>query len=395
MAHSFNCLIIPADAPPRRSSLKRQLLFFDSVTLIHPDDRALVNDFELRETYPNGTEIQLSARAPFPRVEEYDDVMSDILAETRDLCSQGKIHVLSRTAALSRVDPGTHWSAYAGAITEPLLLRAAIPDYASGKPPLKLPNGIYSGLGVTVPGYRSRYEVECAPPAKLTDVEDAWNGLAQIRLGRHLKYARLAAATGSVALSLDEPNRQLSLALNQPGPPSTESLANYALARDVVDPIALDKALQSLSWKETLTLRRQILPHIAKLRAIILQEARVANEFIDPSLLSKILKKLKDDHDKAKEEVDRRWKELGIATMLKGSAAVTATELGLCAIPAAPIADVVVKLLGGALAAGAALSSELKALIPARAKVKANPLVFFDVLPSSIAEESLNRTSEP
>ena len=48
-------LILPGESPPSESQLKRQLLFFDSILIIHPDDRALINEGEIVEKFPNTT----------------------------------------------------------------------------------------------------------------------------------------------------------------------------------------------------------------------------------------------------------------------------------------------------------------------------------------------------
>ncbi|MCK4502892.1 MAG: hypothetical protein KAU22_07630, partial [Desulfuromonadales bacterium] len=62
---TFKGLILPYDNPPRRSSIKRQLIFFDSLLMPSHDDAALVNDFEVTEKFP-GTEIAWARRTPFP-----------------------------------------------------------------------------------------------------------------------------------------------------------------------------------------------------------------------------------------------------------------------------------------------------------------------------------------
>jgi hypothetical protein len=384
---ALRCLILPADLPPRRSSIKRQLLFFDSVTIVHPEDRALLNDYEVRERYADGTEIQWTSRAPFPRSQGYEDTLHQILEDTKGLQMQGKIDVLTRAAALSKIDGGTHWAAYSAAVSDATLVRAAIPDFHNDAPAIQLPSGVYVGLGVHLSGRASRYEVETKPPAKLPGVDDAWNSLAWIRTGRHLKYARLAAALGSVPLSLDEPNRQLSLALAQGGTPSLQALADHAIAVDSVDPIELDRALQSISWKETLSWRKQILPHIGRLRAEVIQKARHAQLAAskDPAAMAKALATLKTDYQKLKEEVDRKWSELGVATVTKAMGVVGASQAGLSLFPTLPISDVAIRVVAGGLAATAALSAELKALIPALTKRRAHPLAFFDCLPSEIA----------
>lgn len=46
-------LIMPGDSPPTVASLKRQLLFFDSIAIADPQDKALVNYGEISEQFPS------------------------------------------------------------------------------------------------------------------------------------------------------------------------------------------------------------------------------------------------------------------------------------------------------------------------------------------------------
>ena len=387
---AFRALVLPADEPPRRSSLKRQLLFFDGIVLIHPDDRALVNDQEITETFPGGVKFGWSSRAPFPRSEHYAEAMLDILDETRDLQAQGKIKVLKPQDSVRRVDPGVHWTAYMTAISNADLLQAAIPDCGSSKVPIQLPNGVYSGLELAPHGQRSRYAVDCPAVATLPGVGQDWQLLGQIRLGRCLKFTRVASSAGASPVALDEPNRNLALALTgQMLRPSTVELANSAIALDAVDPVALDKALLSMSWNETMALRKEVLPVVGRLREVLIDSVKkvptVAN--LDRSLYSKALQDLKADFERARDEVAKKWRELKIGVISKTLGAEAAVILGLSFIPCAPTASLIEKIIGGALLGGAAITKELQALIPAHTKLKSHPIYFFDHLPDHLQNQ--------
>jgi hypothetical protein len=388
---TFRALVIPADEPPRRSSLKRQLLFFDGIVLIHPDDCALVNDQEITETFPGGMNVAWSSRAPFPRSEHYADTMLAILDETRDLQAQGKIQVLKPEDNIRRVDPGVHWTAYMTAISNADLLRAAIPDCRPSMAPIQLLSTcILSGCELAPHGQRSRYAVDCPPPAALSGVGEGWQSLGQCRLGRCLKFTRVASSAGANPVALDEPNRNLALALTgQMLRPSTVELANSAIALDAVDPVALDKALLSMSWNETMALRKEILPAVGRLRGVLIDRVKkvpaVAN--LDRSLYAKALQDIRADFERARDEVAKKWSELKIGVVSKTLGAEAVVILGLSFIPCAPTTSLIEKIIGGALLGGAAITKEFQALIPARTKLKSHPLYFFDHLPDALQNQ--------
>lgn len=77
---SFRAIVLPGDEPPRRSRIKRLLLFSDSVALIHPTDKAVVNSGEISERFPKMT-VTWAERGPFPKSDDYDKVMELILAD--------------------------------------------------------------------------------------------------------------------------------------------------------------------------------------------------------------------------------------------------------------------------------------------------------------------------
>lgn len=83
-------LVLPADTPIRRSTVKRLLLYFDSVHLPSPEDRAFINENEIVEHYPGGiAEIRWAARGHFPESPSYENVLEAIRNETRSLQSRG------------------------------------------------------------------------------------------------------------------------------------------------------------------------------------------------------------------------------------------------------------------------------------------------------------------
>ncbi len=71
----LTALVLPADTPIRRSTLKRLVLYFDTVSLVDPSDRALLNEREIVETFPGPiSRIEWGEQVQFPRVLGYEQL---------------------------------------------------------------------------------------------------------------------------------------------------------------------------------------------------------------------------------------------------------------------------------------------------------------------------------
>jgi hypothetical protein len=114
-----DALIIPADSPPSGATLKKAVLFFDSVTLANPADRALVNDREVVEHFDNTT-VSWSSRNDFPRSPDYLDVMGRLLADTSTLQSRGIVRLTS-AEPLPTLDAAMNYTVWHSAITSVVL----------------------------------------------------------------------------------------------------------------------------------------------------------------------------------------------------------------------------------------------------------------------------------
>ena len=119
-------LVIPGDSPPKVSSLKRQVLFFDSISLVHPDDRAVINDCELAEKFP-GMEIKRSEYASYPRSYDYEDELRSIIDDTRTIQNRGIIRI-SHPYVFSSEDAGANFMLYNSVISDENLILSAVPD---------------------------------------------------------------------------------------------------------------------------------------------------------------------------------------------------------------------------------------------------------------------------
>jgi hypothetical protein len=388
-SESLRALVLPGDAPPRRSSLKRLLLFFDSVTLIHPEDRALLNSGEIVEEYPGRiSRIEWAERSAFQRSSEYTEVFTELAAETTRLQERGLLTIQRRGAHAA--DPLLRMRAYAAALPNEDLVRAAVPDLDPGATPT-IPDTMLYGGAVAPAGLHSRYDVAFPEPYRLPEA-DAWSPLAWLRLGRALKFLEVAHWSGAAPVALDDSNQSICLALGtravSPGQPS--KLATATIALDAVDPQVLDAALLDCSWADVLRLRREILPAVATLRSLLLRAAR-RTAGVSPRDLrtyQALLSKLRADLEVAQAEHARKWQELRIGGLLKAAGASAATGVGLEALVSPSSWVGVLQLLLATVAvAGATLANELKPLLSSYSRVRNHPLYFFDGIPRRVGRE--------
>ncbi|WP_437851692.1 hypothetical protein [Sorangium sp. So ce363] len=389
---NLNALIVPSDHPPRRSTIKRHLLFFDSVLLSDPSDAALINNFEVKETFRNGMEVQWTLRVPFPRSSEYEDSLRELLRETKPLQAHGKIRVLMPSTP--KLDLGLNWTTYSTAITNESLVRAAIPDYRPGPPPVRLASGVYHGFSMAPPGERSKYHVETKQPAEVAGIEDnGWTGLSYARIGRTIKYIRRATAENAHPCTSDEPTTNILLTLGasaSTSPLSADDVADLAIATDVVDGAELERVLVDVPWDDVLKIRRQILPHVSKLREVLRRNVRIAQQASNTGIAAyrQEINKLRSDFAKEKENVAAEWSKLKLvgASKALGVGGVVAGGLSTVVIPTT-ISEMLLTLISSGLAAAGAAANEFNSYIVARDKARANPMFFFDSLPKKLSSK--------
>lgn len=389
-------LILPADTPPRRSSLKRQLLFFDSVLLPSDEDIALINEHEISEKFPNGMVVQWSLRTPFPRSQDYGEIVREIRAETDFLQKRGLIRFLP--VLTPNIDPGANWFIYHNAISDPSIVKAAVPEADSNPPQIPPSNGVYTGCTISAGGYKSRYDLDAKPVYELSDVHPQWNGIAHARVARALKFIRRAYGESAFPVALDPPNVGVcsSLISNSIGQENESTLlAQNAISLDVVDPLLLDKNLENMNWNDVLHLRRIILPNIANLRQELFKRAiklcRIQGSNL--SAYRKVLLDMDGELKRHQDELSKAWDGLRIKGILTAGRAVGLLGLGQ-ALPGLNMLlspQSIYQLLLGVVSAGlvsaAGLSKEIKEYIICRNKVVNHPLFFIDKLPSEIIKK--------
>lgn len=382
---STKAILIPADAPPSQSSIKRQLLFFDSLLVPLPEDAALLNKNEIQEVFPDGYRLQWGEIGPYPRSLSYVDQHRLLRAQAEPATRSGKLQFVD-LGARSAPDATQNWVAAVAALKTESLVRAALPDHNPGSPPTMLNSN--SGYNVIVPsrtGYESKYhwltqlDAQAALP-----VDELWRRVAMGRLGRAMKVVRRASADGAIPLALDPTNQNICLALGAQAYgdlPTPQYLSSAAVALDTVDPVALDAALDTMDWADVLRVRKEILPSVSKLRGLLVASVRAAarpqNSGIEPYLAA--LGQLKEDYRRAEDDARSAWTKVGFR-VLEASAAAGLT--GLTAIaPSATWATVftsiaiatVVKAIGGT-------GADVHTILRAGKKQKASPLFAFDGL---------------
>jgi hypothetical protein len=216
-----------------------------------------------------------------------------------------------------------------------------------------------------------------------------------MRIGRALKSLRRSAFESAVPVALDIVNRNICLELGPaasrassntyPYPsPSADELAMQAISMDVVDPFALDDALQELSWDGVIRLRKEVLPHVGRLRSALVGNVLKTRQSLTsgPTAYEQALKAMKDDHLRHVDDLRDAWRKLGFKTLevaavaaIGGKAAAGLHAINVAWVPA------LVGLAGAFLGKMVQGSFEnVSRAISANGKVKASPLLFVDVL---------------
>ena len=393
MAKKTAALVLPSDTPPRRSRIKRLLLFFDSVLLIDPSDAAILNDGDLFEVFPNGRTIRPGPLGPFPVSPDYADSFRALSAETSKLQGRGLLRFL-KPPPPSRADPRVNWIASVGASKDEALLRSALPDHRAGEEPVYLQRGGYVGVVMSDEHYPSKNSWLLGEQhAPLPDVDLMLSRLAWTRMGRCLKAIRRAHLEGAVPVALDPVSTNMSVSLGTrcyPSPPSPGDLAHTAMALDAVDPRELDAALANLGWDEVARLRKEVLPHAARLRQVLVDHVRSTRSLQNAGLepYAAALAGLRSKQQAAMEQYRDAWRKLGFT-------AVGAGISGLSAISLPSSLALVVVALAATVVAGSAKTApaDIHRIVTARTKRRANPLFFFYGLPGRI-EKSQERTTD-
>ena len=390
MSDRVDALILPGDEPIKDVTLKKHLLFFDSLTLANPADEALINEGDIIEKFPEAT-ITWAARNSFPRTPNYLDDFNSLLEDTKHFQNRGLIRITNKRPSVN-LDPGMDYSIWHSAVGEKDLVKAAIPDFAlHNQPPLQRATYMYGGA-IGINGNPSKYSLDgIIPRYTIEGIDERWSIYSHLRLGRFLKFLRKANALGLIPISNDEANSSLLNAVasktNSLRPDiinySNEQLATLAFSLDVFDFDSLNKVLIDMSWRDVERLRKITLPGISNLRQHVIKSAKKlrTSDLSDIDTYTNLITALNSDYKSKKEKVAEEWERLRIASVLKVGGVVglsgAAEITGLAAtVITNPWEAVLMKVLCGSLVASAAISTELKGLLPARNAVKQHPLYF-------------------
>lgn len=389
----YNGLILPSDFPPTSASLKRQLLFFDTIAIASPHDKALVNYEEMSEDFP-GMTIKWGEYANFPRSEGYLEAYEDIVHDANMPIKKGLIHILPHRERSSD-DAGVNFMLYNSAISKKSLVLPAIPDLKNSSPSIAIPDDMLSGGGLSKTGHSSKYELKVNKPYKVENVSPEWGALAYLRLGRSLKYMRRANTIGYAPIAIDEVNHSLCSALTtsnhfetqrNPNKNNSKSINNWHVPIEVVDPFELESALNEMTWNEVLKVRKAILPKTSNYRKYIFKSFRkLPKGKYEPSEIRNYIEELRQDFESCQDELVREWEKFRIASICKSGGMVGTSAIGMSAIPSfsGTWEEIFIRVVGAGLVSVATLTPELKTLIPAYRKVKEHPLFFSTMLPSS------------
>jgi hypothetical protein len=383
--------------------VKRQLLFFDALLLLLPDDEAILNTGDLSEEFPpaNGFPARSITQGPvwkYPRSDDYEDEYRRLRIETQRVQGSGALRFVGRRPL--GLDVRETWVAATAATQKTELLRAAIPDFDPSMPPLYAhPASCGPLVLMSVTGFTSLHAWMQDLRLELLDgVDYHWQTVATGRLGRLMKAIRRASLEEAVPLATDAANENMCLTLGSQAygaSPTPDQLAATAVALDAVDPTTLDVALADMSWEDVMKLRKEILPHAKKLRHHLKVVVRAANrpQSSDLSEYIQALNALRDKHAKARDDLRGAWKRLGFK-LVEG--AIAAAPAGLTAIAPSPewARSLTAFALGAAFKTVASLPTEIQSIVAANRAKKATVLFAFDRL-DQLGKDSLKRQDPP
>jgi len=376
--HPQTALLLPSDTPPKSSTLKRLLLFFDRVVLPDPEDRAVVNEGEVKEVFGRTT-FYMSVRGPYPRVEGYEEGLRALLDETRVLRAREIVQVAPRRATPDLAI--AYLKAQALGLAQAPLLRAAIPDYSPQTPVRALFPGdfVIVGGALSPSGIRSRYAFdEIGPPAHIPALDQEWFVLAQLRLGRILKYMSLAENRGALPVADDDASTAIQLTVAGAGfgqYQQPDDLASIVMSSDPQLAARLDDALEGLGWNDLIRLRAALRPAIEPLRKELHKLAGTLTRVGGGSFrdYQRALVQVRTQYDDLVNAERRALSEFEVGALLKGALPGLLASSTLVSAPVSWPA-LAALVFGGGVAAGAALSGEIKKYFVARADARAHPL---------------------
>lgn len=320
MASALDLLLLPSDTPPRRSTLKRLLLFHRSITVQSPEDRCLIAPGEITERFAPPTKIReiklVASYAPFPHSEGYFEALEALVRDARSATSRNLIRV---SPAVSSEPPLWRLQSYRAAIARAELVRAAVPD-AGGVLP-NLPDGIVSGHEMEPQGYRSKFRVDAPPPFRIDGVDERWTAVADLRLARTIKYLNLARANGLVPVASDAATRRIVAVLAASSYAQLDSgqLADVAISLEAVDAEVLEQQLVGASFDDVLAMRREILPVVAPFSARVaaVLERRREHEQVTYATLARTIEELREEAARAHEVHAAALQSLGLTVATK------------------------------------------------------------------------------
>lgn len=371
---------MPGDTVIPAGKLKKQLLFFDEVVLPDPSDCSLVADREISDTYPDGMEIWQSDRVPFTREEDYEAKFAELIIGTEQLQRRGMLTVL-RQNDWRIIDPFLRIHLYEAAIADAHLVKSAIPDISANKR-IKIPDGVYGRGDIVKSGWKRIPQIRTDPPYKIQGIDDYWNIMAYSRIGRAIKYIRVAQIQNATPAAFDDSTSDILLALGRLSfqeLPQPDILANLAISIDVIDSQELEKALEDLSWDNIIKIRHEILPAVANYRAEIIKKARrVRSAHVnDFTRYSEIVETDRSALDEAKEKLQIAWQGLKIVGSLKGLATSAGTGAASLLIPS-DLTGLLATILTGIAIGSGAVAGEIKAVLQARQSVMKQLLFVLD-----------------
>ncbi|RLA84872.1 MAG: hypothetical protein DRG78_00105 [Epsilonproteobacteria bacterium] len=379
-----NAYILTGDEPIKASTTKRLLLFHNKVLFSNIKDEAIINNEEVIEEFPK-MKVYWYARGHYPRIAEYKEKYYRHLEGTETAFNRNLLESVE-SKNIKTLDPGIHWMSHNASLSNYDLIKSASIDASALKPDIAIPNTITKGGEIVPTGMKSKYSVEYKESIVLPDIHDDWNTICQLRVGRALKSIRIAQALNASPIAIDDINSNITLALLQKNNKfefTDDSLKDYSINMGIIDNDKLESYLIDASWKDILKLRKEILPSVGKTKQYLdIQTKRISNtKYTSVEQYLSALSKLKEDFANLQEQEAEAWETLRIGSILKIGGTVGAVALGTLAIPSLiTVPNIFIGLISTGLVSAGTLTDELKQLIPAKRKLRDNPLFIIEKL---------------
>ena len=387
-------LIVPSDEPLQHAYLKKLCIFFPKIILPHPDDKALIHEKDVTESFP-GIESWWAERNTYPRTENYVEQLNFIIDHCEELKKRGIVNIIDRSFVKNVMDPGAHHVAFMGITADKKAVLSAIPDIDKSKKP-NVESYLWGGE-ISFNGNRSKYQVDNINPAFIDGYPQEWSCLAHMRLGRFVKYNNIAAACGYNPYYYGKINSSIARSFNGESSLSTTgvsaSLLEYLMI-SIFDDTKFSESLEDVPWSDVLHLRKKLLPHVSGLiRFLEEKQTKLLRLNKKDDAIYEYIEEINKDYNKLKGDYAEAIDKLKMGSLIKLSGTIVCGG-GISALLTAGATSNYIASLVALLGAGfLAMYKEFLDVISKKRRLNRHALSIVDMYENSI-QQLTNNTSQ-